>query len=57
MSVIIYRTPADVLALAKDVAQPEKLELWLKFLRDRSAKHGKLPPLSSKPIELGINPS
>lgn len=52
----LYRTKAEAIALARDLATPEALQLFLQALRARHERRGLPLPVPSLPIEI-INPS
>ena len=57
----LYRTPAEVLRLAQDIATPAALAAFLSVIRERHARATALPiPVPTKPIEAELeihNPS
>lgn len=51
----LFRSEAEALALARDLAAPEQLDLFLTALRERHARQAALPiPVPAKPIALEI---
>lgn len=57
----LYRSPREVLQLARDVAAPAVLEAFLSVIRERHARATASPiPVPAKPIEAELeihNPS